>query len=576
MFVFWDTVIKPVLDIIKPKALVEIGCEKGDNTKNLLEYCSQNGAVLHAIDPLPQFNAEAWKEQYGPHFVFYPCLSLNALPLVPEMDLVLIDGDHNWYTVYNELKLIEKHVQEKKSRFPLLMVHDTGWPYGRRDMYYNPENIPETYLKPYKKMGISPETPELLENKGINDHLCNAIHENEWQSGVLTAVEDFLKETTFSIEIFSIPAYHGMSIVYPLEFKKNGSFLKLLEGFASSEYLLEILNQVETSRIGLRVEKEDLERVIKQKNIEYKSIREDLKSNEKEAINLRRDLQKEKSEKEKYKLSLEQAKDEIISIKTDLRDQRSKIKEQANDLAKLNKWLFSLQEHHRALLKSRRWKIGHTLTSILNKVLFRKQDSLVTSKIDKVFSQFNSWHKKKGLEDKGIDKDLKKLMGWIAELEKRIKTLLSSRRWKMGNLVGNITSFRFGRKGEPLPVRELNSIFRTFDKWSPFQERKDHDIEMLSEWIEQIKDNYKKLLKSRRWKMGNKIIMVLSRFTFRKSGPVNTQKIDDVFNDYFDWKQTKSNIDYQDDLLKTSLLGTITVSPEEAVGEPYELLPPLK
>ena len=59
-------------------------------------------------------------------------MSLDELPRLEKMDAVIIDGDHNWYSVYNELKLLARQV-EKGGPFPLSFVHDVGWPYGRRD-----------------------------------------------------------------------------------------------------------------------------------------------------------------------------------------------------------------------------------------------------------------------------------------------------------------------------------------------------------------------------------------------------------------------------------------------------------
>ena len=38
MYYFWDTVIQPVLEILQPKTIVEIGSDQGHNTENLLEY----------------------------------------------------------------------------------------------------------------------------------------------------------------------------------------------------------------------------------------------------------------------------------------------------------------------------------------------------------------------------------------------------------------------------------------------------------------------------------------------------------------------------------------------------------
>ena len=61
------------------------------------------------------------------------------------MDAALVDGDHNWYTVYNELKMLAATARDAGAPLPLLIMHDVCWPYGRRDLYYAPERIPEEF-----------------------------------------------------------------------------------------------------------------------------------------------------------------------------------------------------------------------------------------------------------------------------------------------------------------------------------------------------------------------------------------------------------------------------------------------
>ena len=87
---------------------MEVGSDQGVNTANLLEFCRQTGATLHVIDPAPGYDVSKWQSEYGDCLVFHKELSLNALPSIENFDVVLIDGDHNWYTVFNELKTLER------------------------------------------------------------------------------------------------------------------------------------------------------------------------------------------------------------------------------------------------------------------------------------------------------------------------------------------------------------------------------------------------------------------------------------------------------------------------------------
>lgn len=216
MFVFWDAITRPLFDAYKPRRIVEVGSDHGDNTEKLLEYAQANDAVVEVIDPLPKYDADEWCAKWGDRIVYHKALSLNVLHKIEEMDLVLIDGDHNWYTVRNELELIYKNTVKKGKRFPLVLMHDVGWPYGRRDLYYDPSTIPPAYLQPYRKEGMELGQAELAgEDKGLNPHLFNAIYENNLRNGVRTAAEDFVSDhESDDLRFLVVPCLNGLGIVF--------------------------------------------------------------------------------------------------------------------------------------------------------------------------------------------------------------------------------------------------------------------------------------------------------------------------------------------------------------------------
>ena len=55
--------------------------------------------------------------------------------------VVVIDGDHNYWTVSEELRLLSERAPG--AELPLLLFHDVCWPHARRDDYFAPELIPE-------------------------------------------------------------------------------------------------------------------------------------------------------------------------------------------------------------------------------------------------------------------------------------------------------------------------------------------------------------------------------------------------------------------------------------------------
>ena len=67
------------------------------------------------------------------------------------------------------------------------------WPYGRRDLYYQPDTIPAEFRHPFAEKGIVRGQSRLAEVGGLNSrNYQNALEEGGPKNGVLTAIEDFL------------------------------------------------------------------------------------------------------------------------------------------------------------------------------------------------------------------------------------------------------------------------------------------------------------------------------------------------------------------------------------------------
>jgi hypothetical protein len=215
MLAFWPDVVRPLLEALEPLSIVEIGSEAGRTTRLPLELASKFGAVVHSIDPGPVFDTTAWQLEWGDSFVFHRLPSLVGLCGIDRFDAVLIDGDHNWFTVFNELKLIESRCLDLGQGLPLILLHDVAWPYGRRDLYYAPDAIPSEHRQPYARKGMSPSHSELLEQGGYNAKMCNALREGGPRNGVLTAVDDYLAQTIIQYKFVVIPAVFGLGILLP-------------------------------------------------------------------------------------------------------------------------------------------------------------------------------------------------------------------------------------------------------------------------------------------------------------------------------------------------------------------------
>jgi len=515
---FWNTIIEPVLEKLQPKSIVEIGSDNGKNTRNLLEFCERTGATLHAVDPLPKFDVVDWQERYKDIFIFHQSLSLNAIPKIDGFDVILIDGDHNWYTVFNELRLIEKKCTNLKQPFPLVMLHDTGWPYGRRDLYYDPETIPPTYLKPYKKKGMKPGSAELLEKGGLNSHLCNAIYENDLQNGVLTAIEDFMEESEQELEFVKVLALHGLGILFPLQLKeKNAELQKFFKALTMSPVVAGFLEQVEKSLIevtigreekgkalkeleatrkeeieSLRASLEERTEVVKAKDEELSQIKGALQAAEaaigigkEEARILQAGINKRDEELTDIQQDLAESKEsearqkeEIESLQASLEERAEVVKAKDEELSQIKG---ALQEAEAAIgIGKEEGRILQAGINERNDALKKKDEELTDIQRELAESKESEARQKEEIERlqseiREQSQDIKQLIRWIEQLDHDIEAILKSRRWRFGNAIGELGRRVRFKPRVPMSADHLYKVLDNFHAWQRNLYKVKHD-----------------------------------------------------------------------------------------------------
>ncbi len=256
---FLKLLIYPLLDALGPRTIVEVGVEVGTVTGPLLRWAQANGAILHAIDPDPALNVERLTAQYSDQLHFHPNKSLEVLAGIDAVDLALIDGDHNWYTVINELRALEQRAREDAREPPVILLHDIGWPYGRRDLYYDPEAIPEAHRQPHARRGMKPGRIEL--GAGLNAHLENAQLEGTPANGVLAAAEDFVAESPTAWRTWSIPGLSGMAILASdATLERCAALRELLDSIDSPAFLRAHCEAIEQARIDAELKRANIQR----------------------------------------------------------------------------------------------------------------------------------------------------------------------------------------------------------------------------------------------------------------------------------------------------------------------------
>jgi predicted O-methyltransferase YrrM len=210
-----ETIIRDLLLQRGLKRVVEIGVAYGVHTRMLVRALKPMGGHLTSIDPrIPwRLRLRVWRPG---RIRFIEATSLEALPRLASagarFDCAIIDGDHNWYTVFNELELLAPMMSENA----IMLLHDVAFPYGRRDLYYAPERIPAEFTHPYARRPIVEGQSELgAENTpGMNPNLFNALHEGGPRNGVLTAAEDFVAahpEVGWRLRV--VQSYGGLGIL---------------------------------------------------------------------------------------------------------------------------------------------------------------------------------------------------------------------------------------------------------------------------------------------------------------------------------------------------------------------------
>jgi cephalosporin hydroxylase len=253
MFPLWDAAIAPVLHAARARRVVEIGALRGETTVRMLDDLGPD-AELHVIDPAPAFDPDEHAQRFAGRYRFHQGLSLDVLPTLGPMDAALIDGDHNWYTVVNELRLIAEGARRHGTRLPVLILHDVLWPYGRRDLYYGPETIPHEFRQPYGHGGMNPGNKRLHPSKGLNPTMWNAKEEGGPRNGVMTALEDFLAEHDQTVRTVVLPIYFGLAVVVEEGwFADRPELAAALDRLESAEGRGELLEVAETTRLRAMV-----------------------------------------------------------------------------------------------------------------------------------------------------------------------------------------------------------------------------------------------------------------------------------------------------------------------------------
>ena len=232
----------PCLDAVGARSVVEVGAYAGDFTRVLVAWAARSGARVAAVDPAPQPDLVAL-ERAHPELELIRATSHAALREIPLPDAVVIDGDHNFHTVREELRLIGERAPG--AELPLLLFHDVCWPHGRRDDYFDPQAIPpEARNEPLvgTEAGLHPGDP------GVRPHGVpyprSAAREGGPANGVLTAIEDFVAERE-RVRLVVVPAFFGLGAAWHLDAPWSDAVAAILDPWDRNP----VLERLEANRV---------------------------------------------------------------------------------------------------------------------------------------------------------------------------------------------------------------------------------------------------------------------------------------------------------------------------------------
>ena len=234
------------LDAIGAKSVVEIGAFKGDLTRALLEWSAESGARVTAVELQPPPELEGLSEQ-RPELELVRASSEDALPGLPLPDALIIDGDHNYYTVSQELRLVEEKASGPD--MPLLIFHDVSWPHGRRDVYHSPDRVPEEHRQPLARDAVLAPGEAGVADAGLRYEWV-ARREGGPRNGVLTAIEDFA-DGRDGVRTAIIPAFFGVGVVWHRDSPWAGAVAEIVRPWDRNP----VLERLEANRVEQLIER---------------------------------------------------------------------------------------------------------------------------------------------------------------------------------------------------------------------------------------------------------------------------------------------------------------------------------
>jgi hypothetical protein len=267
-------VIFGCLDAIGARSAVEVGSEHGGFTSELAAWAAERGGWAASVEPFPADGIRRLAAT-APHFRLVEARSPQALREVEPADAYVLDGDHVYAVVLEELRTVAELAGPDRPH-PLVLLHDVGWPWGRRDLYYDPASLPPEQVHPHTwDHGVVPGERGVVDGGFRGEGaFAVALEEGGERNGVLTAVEDYLGQSDADLAYAHVPSVFGLGVVYPRGGEAGERLAALLAHYDRSP----LLARLEENRLALFLRVVALQDELRAHDLRLAALRDERRS----------------------------------------------------------------------------------------------------------------------------------------------------------------------------------------------------------------------------------------------------------------------------------------------------------
>ncbi|MFI0372756.1 class I SAM-dependent methyltransferase [Actinomadura sp. 1N219] len=271
--------------------VIEVGVESGQVSSVYADL----GATVHCVEPAPGDELRAALAE-DPRLNLVEGLSPAVLGELPVADLYVLDGDHNYAVTRAELAWIMANAPDA-----VVAMHDVLWPWGRRDLYYQPSPLAPEDAHPATTDGPTVWHDDLTPAGFVGDGVFTAaVDAGGPRNGVLTAVEDALADAAADADADAaggwrftiVPAVFGFGVLMRTSAPGAEEILEALRPLTSSN----LLAALENNRIALYTRVLQLQYEAAARTDEADRLTETVNGQQQEIAGLRAELDRARAE----------------------------------------------------------------------------------------------------------------------------------------------------------------------------------------------------------------------------------------------------------------------------------------